>query len=174
MNGKAAVSILLIAFLVDLSVAKPRSTKTILRVYADKNSDVHIVLSDGKEALVPHQQNQTGIDDAKISRDGRTAGWLVSYPGPSSSPSYKSEGFQGALVVWRNGKIVRTFDTGPTYWSWAFAQAGDQVAYHSGPIHEGSSSHCELREVKTGQLLASWDGDLQSPDRPTWTKALDH
>jgi hypothetical protein len=174
MNRTAAVSILLIAFLIDLSAAKPRSTKTILRVHADKNSDVHMVLNNGKEALVPHQGDQTGIEDAKIAADGRTAGWLVSYLDPSSSPAYKFEDFQGALVIWRNGKIVRTFDTGPTYWSWAFAHGGDQVAYHSGPTHQGPSSHCELREVNTGQMLASWDGDLQSPNRPAWTKVLDH
>ena len=174
MNRTAAISILLVAVLVDLSAAKPRSTKTILRVYADKNSDVHIVMNNGKEELVPHQRDQTGIEDAKISPDGRTAGWLVSYPDPSSSQAYKFEDFQGALVIWRNGKIVRTFDTGPTYWSWAFAHGADQVAYHSGPLHEGPSSHCELRDVNTGRLLASWDGDLQKADRPEWTKALDH
>ena len=170
MNRTAAISILLVAVLVDLSAAKPRSTKTILRVYADKNSDVHIVMNNGKEELVPHQRDQTGIEDAKISPDGRTAGWLVLHP-----VSDDTEGqFAGSLVIWRGGRIIRIFDTGPTYWSWAFAHGGDQVAYHSGPLHEGPSSHCELRDVNTGRLLASWDGDLQKADRPEWTKALDH
>jgi hypothetical protein len=174
MNRIVAVSLLMIAFLVAVSPAKPRSTNTIRRIYADKNSNVHIVLSNGKEALVPHQEDQSGIEDAKIAADGRTAGWLVSYPDPSSSTGSKFDDFQGALVIWRDGKIVRTFDTGPTYWSWAFAHGGDQVAYHSGPIHEGSSSHCELRDVKTGRLLASWDGDLEQVKRPQWTKDLHH
>jgi hypothetical protein len=151
---------LLVTSLMAVTVAQAHSTGKIRRIYADKNSDVHIVLSNGKEALVQHTQDQTGIEDAKIADDGRTAGWLVSYPDPASSPAYKFEDFQGALVIWRDGRIVRTFDTGPTYWSWAFVHGGDQVAYHSAPLHEGPSSHCELRDVNTGRLLASWDGDL--------------
>jgi hypothetical protein len=31
-----------------------------------------------------------------------------------------------------------------------------------------------LHDVQTGRLLASWDGDLDNPDRPAWTKRLDH
>jgi hypothetical protein len=31
-----------------------------------------------------------------------------------------------------------------------------------------------LRDVKTGRLLASWDGDLENATRPEWTKKLDH
>ena len=174
MYRTATLSMLLVTFLVSMSTAKPHSTSSIRRIYADKNRDVHIVLSDGKEAFVPHQQEQTGIEDAKISSDGRTAGWLVLHPNPANDATTKFDDISGPLVIWRGGKIIRTFDTGPTYWSWAFIHGGDQVAYHSGSLHEGPSSHCELRDVNTGRLLASWDGDLENADRPEWTKALDH
>lgn len=170
MNRTAALSILLVASLLTVSSAKPHSTGIIVRIYADRHSNVHIVLNSGKEAVVPHRRDQVGIEDAKIADDRRTAGWLISYPVPDNT----SGQFAGSLVIWRNGKIVRTFDMGPTFWSWAFIHRGEQVAYHSGPLHEGPLSHCELRDVKTGRLLASWDGNLENPDRPDWTKALDH
>lgn len=174
MNRTAAVSLLLVSFFVAVSSAKSHSTSTVLRIYADKNSDVHIALNNGHEALVPHRHDQVGIEAARIASDGRTAGWLVLYPNPDNTPASKFEDIAASLVIWRDGKIVRTFDTGPTYWSWAFVHGGDQVAYHIAPLHEGTSSHCELREVKTGRQLASWDGDLGNPDRPQWTKPLDH
>jgi hypothetical protein len=170
MNRTAALSILLVASLLTVSSAKPHSTGIIVRIYADRHSNVHIVLNSGKEAVVPRQRDQVGIEDVKIADDGRTAGWVVSYAVPDDT----SRKFAGSLVIWRNEKIVRTFDTGPTFWSWAFIHRGEQVAYHSGPLHEGPLSHCELRDVKTGRLLASWDGNLENPDRPDWTKALDH
>ena len=172
--NRTAVSLLLALFLLAASSARSHSTSSVLRIYADENSDVHVVLDHGHEALVPHRQNQTGIEDAKIAADGRTAGWLVLYPNPANDARTKFDDISGSLVIWRGGRIIRTFDTRPTYWSWAFVRQGDQVAYHSGPLHEGPSSHCELRDVNTGRLLASWDGDLEKPDRPEWTKPLDH
>jgi hypothetical protein len=108
MYRTVALSMLLVGFLVNISPAKPRSTSTIHRIYADKNRDVHIVLNNGKETLVPHQQDQTGIDDAKIAPDRRTAGWLGLYPVPDNT----SGQFDGSLVIWRDGKIVGSLTQG--------------------------------------------------------------
>lgn len=175
MARTSTVSMLLIAAVWAMSAAQARSIGKILRVYADKNSDVHIVLQGTKEAIVPHRQDQVGINDAKIAEDGRTAGWLVLYPSPANDSTTKFDDISGPLVIWRDGKIIRTFNDGPTFWSWAFLHGGDQVAYHTGPLHEGpSSSHCELRDVNTGRLLATWEGDLEQADRPQWTKTLAH
>lgn len=168
------ISMLLMAAMWAISAAQARSTGKILRIYSDKNSNVHVVLQGAKEAVVPHRQDQSGIDDVKIADDGRIAGWLVLYPNPANDATTKFDDISWPLVIWRDGKIVRTFDSGPTFWSWAFLHGGDQVAYHTGPMHEGPSSHCELRDVNTGRLLATWDGDLENPHRPQWAKKLAH
>jgi hypothetical protein len=165
--------LLVAAFLVGVS-AQSKSTETIVRVYADHNNDTHIVLQDAKEAVVRHKPDQIGISQVKIADHHNTAGWLILYPDPDNSSASRFADIPGSLVIWRNGKIVRSFEPGQTLWSWSFVEGGGQVAYHSGPTHGERSSHCELRDVTTGRLLASWDGNLEQIDRPEWTKKLDH
>lgn len=168
------ISILLVAaFLVGVSLG-PKSSEKIVRVYADHDNDTHIVLQDAKEAVVRHKRDQKGINQVKIDDRHQSAGWLILYPDPNNSSTYQFTDIPESLVIWRNGKIVRTFAPGQAFWSWSFVEGADQVAYHSGPLHGEQSSHCELRDVTTGRLLASWDGDLEQRDRPTWTKRLDH
>ena len=146
---------------------------SILRAYADAQNKVHAVSEGGKDSVIDPETDAVGIDAVAVADDKQTAGWLVLYQerddhGPIGSP------FAGKLVVWRDGRIIRTFEADPTFWSWAFEQNGSQVAYHVGPTHGETVSHCELHDVITGRLLASWDGDLDDPTRPSWTKRLDH
>ena len=172
-NVNPPAILLMAAFLAGIVPSRGRPSK-IVRVYADRDSDTHVILADAKEAVVRHRRDQVGIDQTKIEDHQHTAGWVILYQDPSKSPSYRFSDIRGSLVIWRNGKIVRTFDPGTTIWSWAFVQEGNQVAYHSVPLHGERSSHCELRDVDTGRLLALWDGDLEQVDRPEWTKGLDH
>ena len=171
-NVNHVLMLLIATFLSSIS-AESKSSEIIVRVYADHNNDTHIVLGT-KEAVIRPKPDQAGIDQVKIADDHRTAGWLILFPDPNNSPIYRSSDIPQSLVIWRNGKIVRTFEPEQTFWSWSFVDGGDRVAYHSGPLHGERSSHCELREVSTGRLLASWDGDLDQADRPGWTKSLDH
>lgn len=55
-----------------------------------------------------------------------------------------------------------------------FYANGKQVAYHAGPMHGELSSHCELRDIVGGRLLASRAGDLENHNRPTRTTELTH
>jgi hypothetical protein len=138
------------------------------RVYADTGNQVHVVTANGREFVVPRDLNQAGVDGIKISDDRRVAGWLVLYRQP-----YTGSPIAGKLAIWRDGHVVRTFKTPQTFWSWSFASSG-QIAYHTGPTHGEQNSHCELHDVKTGRTLARWEGDLSDPNRPAWTKTLDH
>jgi hypothetical protein len=145
------------------------SQDTLLRVYADRKNQAHVVYQNGKTALVAREPGQTGIDSIQIAEDGQTAGWLALYADPDGSSA-----FAGTLVLWRSGKVMRRFQADQTFWSWAFYAHADQVAYHVGPTHGEIQSHCELHDVKSGRLLASWDGDLDDTNRPPWTKGLEH
>src|ERR1700751_3153254 len=80
----------------------------------------------------------------------------------------------GKLVVWRDLRILRSFPADQVFWSWAFEHDTAQIAYHVGPAHGETVSHCELHDLRTGRLLSSWDGDLDTSGRPAWTKQLNH
>ena len=140
----------------------------IVRVSADGKNRIHIAHSDGRTATLAGEVGQVGIDSARISKDGQIAGWLALYPDPDSSSP-----FAGTLVLWRGGKVIRRFEADQTFWSWNYFADGAQVAYHVGPTH-GAAPHCELYDIESGRLLASWDGDLDDANRPQWTSGLDH
>ena len=129
-----------------------------------------ITLPSGEIVKAPRERGQVDVTDGRTAQDGRTVGWLVRYrygDVPDLIP--------GTLVVWRAGKIVRCFPAAQVFYSWAFYAGGKQVAYHVGPLHGEPKSHCELHDVKSGRLVASWDGDLDADyNRPPWTKGLDH
>jgi hypothetical protein len=113
------------------------------------------------------EPRQVGIDGIQIG-DEKTVGWLILYKvGGVSYP------VPGMLVIWRDGKIVRGFSPAGSFYSWTFYHDAEQVAYHTGPLHSERRSHCELRDIATGRLFSSWDGDLESDDRPEWAGFLD-
>jgi hypothetical protein len=124
----------------------------------------------GGKTSIPKERGQTGIREARIAPDGKSAGWLVEYSAEGVSSPYA-----GTLIVWRAGRPIRRFRTDQSFWSWAFFAQGRQVAYHVGPLHGEQKSHCELHDVGSGSLIAAWDGDLDfESNRPAWTKGLDH
>jgi hypothetical protein len=155
-------------------VAQPKGNSSIVRVDADHHSDVHLVLKGRSEIVIRHKPGQVGIAEPKIAHDHRTVGWLLLFPNPDNSPAYRLEDIPAALVIWRDGNVVQRFDTGPTFWDWSFVNDGQQVAFHTGPLHGEAVSHCELRDVNTGRLLSSWEGNLRKQDRPEWTKSLSY
>jgi len=128
-----------------------------------------ITFAHRKVTHVPKERGQTGIREAVIASDGRTAGWFVEYRVEGAS-----DGVAEALVIWRDGKVSRRFKTEQAFYSWAFVSRGTQVAYHTGPMNGEQSSHCELRDVKTGRRLAEWNGDLESGTKPAWVASLRH
>jgi hypothetical protein len=151
---------------------------SVLKVYTDSNDkkNVKIVTAADDPSqhwrmfTLPHEPGQVGIDSVKISDDGFTAGWLVLYEDPDAGTPVA-----GKLILWRDGRVVRSFTTGQAFWSWALEGGrGQQVAFHVGPTHGEPTSRCELHDVRTGFLRALWQGDLENPDRPTWTRDLDH
>lgn len=140
-----------------------------LSVTPDSFGAALIAFTHRKLTHVSKEHGQTGIREAWIASDGRTAGWLVEYRVEGAS-----DGVAETLVIWRDGKITRRFKTEQAFYSWAFVSRGAHVAYHTGPMHFEQSSHCELRDVKTGRRLAEWDGDLESGNKPAWVASLRH
>ena len=140
-----------------------------LSVTPDSSGAAMITFAHRKVTHVPKERGQSGIREAMMAADGRSAGWLVDYRVVGVS-----DGIAQTLVVWRDGKVSRRFRTEQAFYSWAFVARGAQVAYHTGPLHGEQDSHCELRDVKTGRRVAMWDGDLESGSRPSWVAGLRH
>lgn len=105
----------------------------------------------------------------KVADDRHTRGWLILSPNPAGTSPVATQ-----LRITRDGRAVRTFTTEQVFWSWGFEPGSKRLAFHTGPVHGEAFSHCELHDIATGKLIESWDGDLQSPTRPTWTRVLDH
>jgi hypothetical protein len=128
-----------------------------------------ITFADGKTTTIPKEPGQVGINEAQIASDG-TVGWLVEYvvdgvPYPIAEK----------LIVWRAGTVIRRLSSEQVFYSWTVYASGQQVAYHDGPLHVESESHCELHDAESGRLIAHWDGDLESKsNRPAWTQGLSH
>lgn len=131
--------------------------KTFLHVNILPNGRAQIVTSDGKKIPLPHQPGEADIAASQTADDGKTVGWLVEYNNPGTTYA-----IAGMLVIWRNGRVIRRFRADSALWSWSFFAGGSQVAYHDGPLHGETTSHCELRDIASGRLLDQWDGDIQT------------
>jgi hypothetical protein len=141
-----------------------------LSVSATPEGSARITFPHGEIVTVPKERGQVGVSEGRTAQDSRTVGWLVqNRAGDVDYP------ISSTLVVWRSGKIIRRFPAAQVFYSWTFYARGRQVAYHVGPLHGESKSHCELHEIESGRLIAAWDGDLDlDNNRPEWTKGLDH
>jgi hypothetical protein len=139
------------------------------------NGQLHILTTDHKEILPPKRTFNDGeetlvqMDFAKaaISENKTIVGWLADYPNCCTSYPIPLE-----LIILRNGKIVRVFTgTGLPVWRWKFMAKGTQVAFEQETVHGGLGIHYELRDIKTGDLIESYDGEPQ-PDAPQWVLDL--
>ena len=116
------------------------------------------------------QQTTTG--DRRTAPDGITRGWLVFYPYPTDEPSQQWRKIPATLVIARHSRVVRRIKV-TSIWGWAFWDNGRQVAYKAGPLH--GETECVLEEVKSGHVLASFQGDCRNnpDDAPAWVKSLE-
>lgn len=140
-------------------------------VSIDDSGRLHIVTSSGQEILPPKLRAQIAFGGPRIAPDGRTVGWLVLYPDPTA-PGGTSAGdpLAGALALYRDGRIIHTFDTDQIFWDWQFLDGGKRVAFSTGPTH-GGAAECVLRDVDSGKLLAAWHVN-NGEEPPAWAKDL--
>jgi hypothetical protein len=114
--------------------------ETYKSVSIDQSGALHILLDSGKEVLAPKDKDQAGFDSPQISSDGKTVGWLALFPFPRPDPSdYDPGPIAGSLVLYRDGRILHTFETEQIFWVWHFLRGGSQVAYSTGPTHGGAT-----------------------------------
>lgn len=152
------------------SAARADSTPVkVVKVFCS-GTEVHLLLSDGREAIPGKLRNQTGCSDPAIAADQKTVGWLAEYDeGGQSYP------LPLTLVIYRSGKIIRQFSpNGLVIWDWHFWRDGQQVAYSWGASHGGISGY-RLFDVESGRLLEEVNTPDQTAEKqklPPWAQGL--
>jgi len=110
---------------------------------------------------------QSAFEQARISVDGSTVGWLALYPGCCQSYPLPLR-----LVLYRDGRELRAF-TGMPIWHWRFVDGARAVAYVQRPAHGAAPDHYELRDVASGRLRAQFDHeDGDRAPLPRWARGL--
>jgi hypothetical protein len=151
-----------------LLIAQGCAHQTYRRAEVDASGQLRIVTSRGRE-IRPHKSgDQVGVDQVAMSADRRTVGWLTLHPNCCTTYPIPLE----LHLLWEGGERTVTGDGRPI-WRWSFTADGRQVALRQGPVHGPAPAHFELRDVRTGRLVSSFDaasGD--APDAPAWARAL--
>jgi hypothetical protein len=132
----------------------------------DTRGRLRIELESGSVVNAPMLKYQVGFDAPAISPDRRTVGWLVDY----DPPERWMNPIAGALVLYRSGRIFRSFKLEPLAWDWQFQDGGKRVAYSMGPLH-GNATECVLRDVDSGEEVARWVVSDGNPP-PGWARNL--
>jgi hypothetical protein len=126
----------------------------------------------GRSVEAPKTEpGQEGFEQARVSADGRTVGWVASTPNCCTSYPLPT-----VLVLYRGGKVIGRFDEPPAIWHWAFVPGRDEVvtqqAFPHGPEH---FTFTRLR-IAGGRTLATWrcsQDEPVPPPRPAWTRAIE-
>ena len=79
------------------------------------------------------QSGDKPIESAHISGPNGLEGWTLREEVEDHGP------LPTALVIAREGKVVRRIEGSPFLWKWKFESNGKLVAFESGPLHFESS-----------------------------------
>jgi hypothetical protein len=112
---------------------------------------------------------QVGFDSPSISADHHFVGWLVLYPNPTD-PNRPQDPLDGKLIIYKDGRHIRTVSTKQVFWDWRFQADGKRIAYSTGPLH-GGAAVCLLLDVESGREIAKWLV-IQDGTPPAWAASL--
>jgi hypothetical protein len=144
------------------------------RVYGEDASwgSVHIVYGNRTNIIAPKEKDQAALSAPALAEDKQTVGWLANYDNICGQ-DYPCP---LAIVIYKNGKVIRTIRSELMIWEWRFYRDGKQVTFSEGPTHGTETpSDYKLYDVSTGNLIQKIEGDgTHALDRhlPEWAKAL--
>jgi len=149
-------------------VAGASGAQTYSRADVDANGKLLIVTSTGREIRPTPDSGQAGIDRVAISPDGRAVGWLVLFPNCCTSYPIPLK-----LMVLVAGKRRTISGNGLPVWEWKFSEDGRYVALRQAPVHGDAPQHYELRDVRSGRLVDSFEtGSKGRRSPPPWVRIL--
>jgi len=165
------------------SPPQPSQPRTVQRVYVrptkctcqDRgvHGNVYIVYDDGSEAAATQEGNCVAGDyitservGPKVAPDEQTVGWLV---GEHLNDDGGRFLYATKLMLYKNGRIIRTITPGGFVRGWRFWNDGKQVAVSSGA--KAGPGGYELYDIATGRVMAKCEDPLDE-NAPEWAKGL--
>ncbi len=126
---------------------------------------------DGRTVPAPRTEpEQAGFEQAQVSADGRTVGWVAQMPNCCTSYPLPL-----VLVLYRDGKVIRRFDEAPPIWDWAFVPGRDEVVIRQAYPHGPEFFTFTRLRIADGKALATYecnqDERVHAP-RPAWTRVI--
>ena len=158
-----------------MTVARPCSAADrYVRATVTAKAQLQIVTSDGRAIVLSKEPEQVGFDRIAIAADGRSVGWVALYPNCCTSYPIPLK-----LFVYSSGRLHTFTGSGLPIWQWQFAAGGRQIAFGQETVHGGLGVHYELREVRSGRLIAEYTPPVTPDNRPvpnqkvpTWVTEL--
>jgi hypothetical protein len=138
---------------------------------ADEVKDLHrfVLMLPLFLAVAAHVCAQSPTESTHRRGPHGLEGWTLS---SSLQGRSMADVYPYALIIARDGKIIRRVEGGPFLWKWLFWAEGKQIAYQTGPLHFGLL--CNLADLATGKELASADCYHELPPHaPAWAAALE-
>jgi len=125
-------------------------------LYSDIETDaatgeIFIRRTDGSTIPLPALRNQVEIEKTYVSADGKRIGWLVDEPNCCTSYPVPLH-----LVIFKGGRIEKTFEEDQCIFDWAFAKKGAAVSYWMSVLHGSDYQNFLLRDIASGKRLARY------------------
>jgi hypothetical protein len=89
--------------------------QSVKSAYVDAAGKVHVVYGDGRDTLIPWEEDQVSSDAPAVALDHETVGWLVLVPNCCTSYPVPV-----VLVIYRSGRIVQQIGDGMMVYKWQF------------------------------------------------------
>ncbi len=163
-----------------LAISAPCQAEAARFASIEKPDDIQlrISMSDGSTRAVPlddarlNDARPVAFGDARISGDGRLLAWLSLFPNCCTSYPIPLQ----LVVMSTDGTVIaRLVGNGLPIWTWGFRARATRVALKQSPTHGPTPDHYELRDIRSGKLVDTFDAPQQgvSDGMPAWARDLD-
>ena len=144
------------------------SHETFQNANLDASGELRAVTSTGRVLQVPQLSAQAGVEQIALSPNRQALGWLSLYPNAGTSYPIPL-----ALTVLRPDAGKTTIKADLPIWQWAFASNDKQVVLREAPVDGSAPTHYELRDARTGALVAAADVDANPASKPpAWARSV--
>jgi hypothetical protein len=128
----------------------------------------HVVDANGHDQ--PVSADRLAVE-ARVAPDGATVGVLLGEHVDEPMRDVDPPLLETELVLYRDGRLIRSLDVGPVNRAWAFLGNGAEVAFYTGGLH--FAGWYARIDVATGALLDRLGDQDRDGREPAWVKALD-
>jgi hypothetical protein len=137
----------------------------IQRAVLDSTGQLRVELSNARAIVPAKDSDQVAFEQVAVSADRSIAGWVNVYPNCCTSYPIPLK-----LVLMHASGEQTIIGTDLPIWQWAFADS-NRVVIRSAPVHGGVPDY-QLRDARTGRLIAGVAPDSLSASLPDWARPV--